>query len=823
MIQLLGFSAWITCPDGEIVEYDTMVNTQGDVMYCWIPSEIDKPFSVHWRDHGGGIDTATYIKLDGETAPGQFLMGEGEAERSAIRVAENAERPFLFSEVKGVAVSIPFYNLIVLNVVAEPKQQDSSQPQERLPREAEVGTIVVKIKRVKRMQRRAANKPLIPPSEVRGRPGQPCITYGPPRPIAGHHSSTWDIQPYDPEKAGSFVKFVFRYRSKGELPISPPLLHGLILCTSEFLISQGIMRRGAPLYRPLSPPRVLIPAHYASPPTTPSVYSTPSPAFSVSKLRPEADVAGSQRVAGGRSVSNPVMRVQGPITAENFPPCQIRRFSATLIVRDETQNVIDRHQRRGLPTYSSTSAQRLKALYSDFSLQKQSNPTSYSSYVEWWRRTLEAVVLKGCLHHGDENLTKPERLVLHANGSTLADDFRFEGVGKPLGLPTVIVRETFGSRIQSELCETKSYFRLSDFLTSSKSIYDPGWLPYRVASYVVGKPLWWALQQLSIVSPDDTLGHSNYTERWKKVKGDYVVISLLERAADSVIARQRERSGYNLADSLYNFDGFRKAFADHALEGVVLSDLDLRVLIRYLQRDKKVLAVQKDMIKFVETDESPSFEFSAVDIGILELKSAVENLQGQVDSLQSKISERLELISAALRHKRKEVAMSHLRARKQLEDLLGKRLNSLDTLQSTLLRVEASAGDVEIMKSYESSTATLRAILAHPSLQREKIDETMDAMASANADAKETDDAIRMGMEMAQADAGIDEAELEDELKALLAESERETAEKARHEEELKVKQRLADSTIRVPSSIPAVEIADKTTAPVERDDAVAE
>lgn len=187
--------------------------------------------------------------------------------------------------------------------------------------------------------------------------------------------------------------------------------------------------------------------------------------------------------------------------------------------------------------------------------------------------------------------------------------------------------------------------------------------------------------------------------------------------------------------------------------------------------------------------------------------------------------------------------MSHLRARKQLEDLLGKRLNSLDTLQSTLLRVEASAGDVEvrayynvpllisclnlrdaqIMKSYESSTATLRAILTHPSLQREKIDETMDAMASANADAKETDDAIRMGMEMAQADAGIDEAELEDELKALLAESERETAEKARHEEELKVKQRLADSTIRVPSSIPAVEIADKTTAPVERDDAVAE
>ena len=64
------------------------------------------------------------------------------------------------------------------------------------------------------------------------------------------------------------------------------------------------------------------------------------------------------------------------------------------------------------------------------------------------------------------------------------------------------------------------------------------------------------------------------------------------------------------------------------------------------------------------------------------------------------------------------------------------------------------------MKSYESSTATLRAILSHPSLQRERIDETMDAMASANADAKDIDDAIRIGAAVAQADAGVDETKL---------------------------------------------------------------
>ena len=116
------------------------------------------------------------------------------------------------------------------------------------------------------------------------------------------------------------------------------------------------------------------------------------------------------------------------------------------------------------------------------------------------------------------------------------------------------------------------------------------------------------------------------------------------------------------------------------------------------------------------------------------------------------------------------------------------------------------------MKSYESSTATLRAILAHPSLQREKIDETMEAMASANEDAKEIDDAIRMGVDIAQGGAAIDDAELEDEWKALVQEEEKESAAKAeaekakKEEEEARAKEeRLAAEALRVPSDVPTV------------------
>lgn len=40
--------------------------------------------------------------------------------------------------------------------------------------------------------------------------------------------------------------------------------------------------------------------------------------------------------------------------------------------------------------------------------------------------------------------------------------------------------------------------------------------------------------------------------------------------------------------------------------------------------------------------------------------------------------------------------MTRLRARKQLEEVLKKRLGSLEVLHSTLLRVETSAGDIEV-------------------------------------------------------------------------------------------------------------------------------
>ena len=112
------------------------------------------------------------------------------------------------------------------------------------------------------------------------------------------------------------------------------------------------------------------------------------------------------------------------------------------------------------------------------------------------------------------------------------------------------------------------------------------------------------------------------------------------------------------------------------------------------------------------------------------------------------------------------------------------------------------------MKQYESSTATLRAILSHPSLQRDKIDETLEALATATAEQRDIDETIRLGVSLSYEDT-VDEGELEAELAGLVAEATRDKQEQE-HIAATMQKQRAgelaAQSTLSLPS-VPAEEI----------------
>ncbi len=51
---------------------------------------------------------------------------------------------------------------------------------------------------------------------------------------------------------------------------------------------------------------------------------------------------------------------------------------------------------------------------------------------------------------------------------------------------------------------------------------------------------------------------------------------------------------------------------------------------------------------------------------------------------------------AAIRQQHKSLALSYLRSRKQFEDVLTQRLGSLEILQSTLLRIEGAAENIQV-------------------------------------------------------------------------------------------------------------------------------
>lgn len=86
------------------------------------------------------------------------------------------------------------------------------------------------------------------------------------------------------------------------------------------------------------------------------------------------------------------------------------------------------------------------------------------------------------------------------------------------------------------------------------------------------------------------------------------------------------------------------------------------------------------------------------------------------------------------------------------------------------------------MRAYESSTAALKNVLSHPSLQRDHVDATMDALAETMADQQEIDDAIQSGGQLAVSASGLeaDEDELARELEGLV--KERDEEDKAQEE-----------------------------------------
>ncbi|KAF9500483.1 hypothetical protein BDN71DRAFT_1427350 [Pleurotus eryngii] len=222
MLTHRGFSAWIACEGQALPEYLVAVEEEVHQVSCWIPSEEGKSFAVFWRDNtdpapapehpAQPIDSCGFITLDGLVVPGRFLFGTGTASRAGVRSGPNTEKPFVFLKVgeeeEGGGGGVDAFS--------------SSKSRKDL------GTIILRIRRVLRVEKCPANPIKAVPSKVLGKrkTGDVGIGFGDDVPAYYQSPVTWEVQPYPEDAhlgAASYVTFVFRYRS------------------AEFLESQGIM------------------------------------------------------------------------------------------------------------------------------------------------------------------------------------------------------------------------------------------------------------------------------------------------------------------------------------------------------------------------------------------------------------------------------------------------------------------------------------------------------------------------------------------------------------------------------------------------------
>ncbi|CCV00065.1 unnamed protein product [Malassezia sympodialis ATCC 42132] len=376
----------------------------------------------------------------------------------------------------------------------------------------------------------------------------------------------------------------------------------------------------------------------------------------------------------------------------------------------------------------------LVSLYADMSGQRHSNTGAFRQRLAWWASTLE----RACWEQWDRPSTP---LVLRVDAD-MPNRWAMDSAGRPLCLAVVVVRVRYSP--QEELARQRRLIRVDEYGASSVG---------RLARAVraLGAPAWRWLTASDDSTSDEAL--------WPAVQGAWVVVANVERAA------QRYLSSLPAHRTLFESVVSRAELQAHVAEMVPgLGETDLDVLLTYLERDRHAIAVDGDVVKLVY-GRADARGIGEQERGIHATKQAHAQLSRQVDELRVRIERAQAQAADAVRTKApRTVATSCLRTKKQLEDMLTKRVGALETISALLLQMEQATGDAAILRTYEASERTLRSILADPALQPERVDAVVDGL----ADALHAQEEVHEAMQVAPP---ADTDDLAEELAALQLEA----------------------------------------------------
>ncbi|KAK9484152.1 hypothetical protein V1527DRAFT_427918 [Lipomyces starkeyi] len=431
-------------------------------------------------------------------------------------------------------------------------------------------------------------------------------------------------------------------------------------------------------------------------------------------------------------------------------------------------------------------ARRLPSLYADFRRLKDSNPDGYEANIIAWQKVLTQAVREGGPRYwkgvvksvDDEAASKAggadvidDVLIIHS-GRKLQDSLTSLEWGKPLGLSAVI----------EEQVAKRAFIPVDTFLNQKFSLYkDPNWRIIKYGTSMLG----WMFR--------DSFVHEYYQSimSWRRdgelPEIDFVILENVEEAAKILLSRVKKARKVGMSMSsekfnavftlamlkdLYCNDPFGMADAEGVDPDTMtsntpsLSDLDFRILIRYLTRDSQQATVDGNIIKFKEMSEILTL-ITEEDNAVAELRHMIMILNNRTASqhLQAITSRRRagEYVSQrpSTDHLR-SLARNELRKAKLAESTVQKSIEYKLQMETLLENIENAHSNLEISKIMESSLPVLEQL----NKRIGGIDKVSDIVDRLREQTEETE---QIGRAICEVSAGeVDDDEIVDEFDRLL-------------------------------------------------------
>jgi charged multivesicular body protein 7 len=316
----------------------------------------------------------------------------------------------------------------------------------------------------------------------------------------------------------------------------------------------------------------------------------------------------------------------------------------------------------------------------------------------------------------------------------------------------------------------KEMMPVQEFLAAKESIYHRSWAlkPWEILS--------WGLKQLGLAGGQD--GED------KLPVGRLVILANLESATKELA--QRVTGLTTRTDRIYSKKLFHEAFANVLGSKNQMTAADMDVLLRFMARDKNMLAYDGQTIKLKGPAETETLTIMSEDSTIASLKTLMEDLQAQVDGLSLRVEKLSSTARDAIARKNRISALAALRSKKLIETNLSRQSATLLQLEEVYAKIGQAADQVELVRILEGSTSVLKALNAEVG-GAERVDDVVYELKEQMTQVEEVGNALT---EVGQGTA--DEDEVDAELEAMEREDREKREEAVRLEKEERERMEVA-------------------------------